>query len=406
VPIPLRTPREGLPPVTASTSALTQVIDAFAAAGGPIAIDAERASGYRYGQRAYLIQLRRAGAGTALVDPIACPDLSALNAALADCEWILHAATQDLPCLAETGLSPTRLFDTELAGRLAGFARVGLGPLVQALLGLSLEKAHAAVDWSRRPLPEAWLRYAALDVEVLIELRNALETELRRQGKLDWARQEFAAIVATPLPGPVADPWRRTSGLHQIRTRRQLAIVRALWQTRDQLARKRDIYPGRILADAAIVATALTAPATVHELAELAPFNDRSFRPGPRVWFASMTTALALDEEALPPLAPAYGQPPPARIWGKLNPAASERLGVARATVAAIAAEHTVPAENLLAPHALRRLSWQPPSVLSDQAVVQALRDYGARPWQIQLTAAAITRELQSLALRTKNSST
>ena len=82
------------------------------------------------------MQLRRAGAGTALIDPVGCPDLTSLNDALSDVEWVLHAASQDLPCLAELGMRPTKLFDTELGGRLAGYPRVGLGPLVENVLGL------------------------------------------------------------------------------------------------------------------------------------------------------------------------------------------------------------------------------------------------------------------------------
>src|SRR5439155_11648641 len=113
-PVPLLDPREGIPPVTDSPEALADVVAAFAAGSGPVAVDAERASGYRYGQRAYLVQLRRAGVGTALIDPIALPDLTGVNDAITDAEWVLHAATQDLPCLAELNMRPQHLFDTEL----------------------------------------------------------------------------------------------------------------------------------------------------------------------------------------------------------------------------------------------------------------------------------------------------
>jgi ribonuclease D len=208
-PEPLLAPRDGVPPVVQTAAALAEVVARFAAGTGPVAVDAERASGYRYSQRAYLVQLRRAGAGTALIDPLGCPDLSELSAALRDAEWVLHAASQDLACLAEVGLVPTRVFDTELAGRLAGFERVGLGAMVENVLGLRLEKGHSAADWSTRPLPEAWLVYAALDVEVLVELRDALEEELRAQDKLDWAHEEFEAVRTAAPPPPRAEPWRR-----------------------------------------------------------------------------------------------------------------------------------------------------------------------------------------------------
>ncbi|MZE79315.1 ribonuclease D, partial [Streptomyces sp. SID5475] len=285
-PVPLLDPREGIPPVTADPGELERVAAAFAAGTGPVAVDAERASGYRYGQRAYLVQLRREGAGSALIDPVGCPDLSVLGDALADTEWVLHAASQDLPCLREIGMRPARLFDTELAGRLAGFARVGLGAMVEKVLGFALEKGHSAVDWSTRPLPEPWLRYAALDVELLVDLRDALEEELDRQGKLDWAHQEFGAIAAAPPPPPRKDPWRRTSGMHKVRRRRQMAVVRELWTARDRIAQRRDVSPGKVLSDTAIVEAALALPQNAQALAALPGFGHRMGRKQLEQWQA------------------------------------------------------------------------------------------------------------------------
>ncbi len=185
-----------------TSDGLAAVIARLAGGSGPVAMDSERASGFRYGQRAYLVQICREGSGTFLIDPIALPDLSGVAAAIADAEWILHAASQDLPCLAEVGLVPRTLFDTELAGRLLGRDRVGLAALVESELGVTLAKEHSAADWSTRPLPEPWLRYAALDVEYLIELREVLGEALQEAGKGEWARQEFAAIAAAPAPAP------------------------------------------------------------------------------------------------------------------------------------------------------------------------------------------------------------
>src|SRR5689334_311623 len=225
---PLDMPEDGVPPVVDSERGLLEAARAIAAGEGPVALDAERASGYRYGQRAYLVQLRREGSGTWLLDPVGCPDLSPLNDAIGGAEWILHAATQDLPCLAEVGLRPRQLFDTELAGRLLGLPRVGLAAVVEHYLGLSLAKEHSAVDWSTRPLPEPWLRYAALDVEVLVEVRNLMGVDLARQGKDGWAREEFEALLDFTGPAPRVDPWRRTSGMHKVRQRRTAAVVREL----------------------------------------------------------------------------------------------------------------------------------------------------------------------------------
>ena len=397
-PTPLLAPRDGVPPVVETGEALAEVVARFAAGTGPVAVDAERASGYRYSQRAYLVQLRREGAGTALVDPIACPDLSTLAAALEGVEWVLHAASQDLACLAEVGMVPSRVFDTELGGRLAGFERVGLGAMVENVLGLRLEKGHSAADWSTRPLPESWLVYAALDVEVLVELRDEIEAVLRDQGKLDWAHEEFEAVrLAVPAP-PRVDPWRRTSGMHRLRTRRQLAAVRALWEVRDAMARRRDTAPGRILPDSAIVGAVAAAPRSAVDLLELPVFGGRATRRHVDTWFAALQSAAALPEGELPQPVPAGDGPPAANRWAERDPVAARRLARVRAVVAGLAEEHGMPPENLVQPETVRRLAWSPP-VLGEgpdavEGVRAALSAHGARPWQVALVAPGIAAVL------------
>lgn len=395
-PVPLLEPREGIPPVIADQAALAEAVAAFAAGSGPVAVDAERASGYRYGQRAYLVQLRREGAGTALIDPVACPDLSELGEALSGTEWVLHAATQDLPCLREIGMIPSRLFDTELAGRIAGFPRVGLGAMVEGVLGFVLEKGHSAVDWSTRPLPEPWLRYAALDVELLVDLRDALEKELDRQGKLEWARQEFDAIAAAPPAEPRKDPWRRTSGMHKVRRRRQLAVVRELWQTRDRIAQRRDVSPGKVLSDAAIVEAALAVPANVHALAGLNGFGHRMGRRQLEQWQAAVDRAKALSEAQLPQPGQPVAGPPPPRAWADKDPQAAARLSAARAGVSLLAERLNMPQENLITPDTVRRLCWEPPKTVDEDSVGAALTGYGARAWQVELVTPVLVAALAS----------
>ncbi|WP_073764199.1 HRDC domain-containing protein [Streptomyces sp. CB02923] len=395
-PVPLLEPREGTPAVTATAEELAEVVSAFAAGTGPVAVDAERASGYRYGQRAYLVQLRREGAGSVLIDPVGCPDLSALGEAVADAEWVLHAATQDLPCLRDIGMIPARLFDTELAGRLAGFARVGLGAMVENVLGYALEKGHSAVDWSTRPLPEPWLRYAALDVELLVDLRDALEEELGRQGKLEWAHQEFAAIAAAPPAPPRKDPWRRTSGMHKVRRRRQMAVVRELWTARDQVAQRRDVSPGKVLGDAAIVEAALNLPPNAHALAGLNGFGHRMGRRQLEQWQAAVDRARALPDSELPQPGQALNGPPPPRSWADKDPAAAARLSAARAAVTALAEDLNLPQENLITPDTVRRLCWEPPAEPTEEAVADVLTGHGARPWQVEQVAPILTEALHT----------
>jgi len=397
--VPLLEPRDGLPPLITTSDALDDAVRRLGAGHGPVAVDAERASGFRYGHRAFLVQLRRRGAGTVLIDPVACPDLSGLDEVLADAEAVIHAASQDLPCLADLGYRPRLLFDTELAGRLLGYPRVGLGTLVETVLGLSLEKSHSAADWSTRPLPEEWLRYAALDVEVLVELRDELAAQLTDQGKAEWARQEFAAALSAQPAAPRPDPWRRTSGIHRVRSRRGLAIVRELWLERDRIARRRDLSPTRVLTDAAIIEAARSLPAESGSIADIAGFGGRGARRHTSEWQRAIDRARAQPERALPAVSARPGDgPPPAHRWPERDPDAATRLTAVRAAVAALADEHHLPAENLLPPDSVRRLAWQPPDPVTADAVGERLAGYGARPWQVELASRPIAGALLRIA--------
>ncbi|MEV4732188.1 ribonuclease D [Saccharopolyspora sp. NPDC049426] len=396
-PVLLTEPVDGVPPVVETPAALDAAAEALAAGTGPVAVDTERASGYRYSQRAYLVQLRREGSGTVLVDPIALKGaLDPLVPALADTEWVLHAASQDLPCLAELDLHPSRLFDTELAGRLAGFDRVSLGALVERMLGYRLEKGHSAADWSRRPLPEDWLVYAALDVELLVALRDEMHAELERQDKLDWAFEEFEAVRnAEPAP-PRAEPWRRTSGIHKVRSPRQLAAVRALWQARDEFARERDIAPGRVLPDSSIVLAAQANPKSEGDLVAMPVFGGRQQRRRASMWLQALRAARGLTNEELPAASTPNEGPPPTNRWSDRDPAAAARLTAARAALNEIAEEHSLPVENLLLPDLVRRTCWTPPEDCDVPAVTELLRAKGAREWQITLTAEALSKALHA----------
>ena len=367
-------PADGVPDVVMDERGLVRAARAIAAGNGPVAIDAERASGYRYGQRAYLIQMRREGSGTWLVDPIACPDLSPISDAIADVEWILHAATQDLPCLAEVGLHPTHLFDTELAGRLIGLPRVGLAAVVEHYLGLHLAKEHSAVDWSTRPLPEPWLRYAALDVEVLGQVRDLMAHDLATQDKTPWAEQEFDSLTRFTGPPVRVEPWRRTSGMHKVRNRRGAAMVRELWRTRDAIAVERDTAPGRVLPDAALIDLAIKGPRTAADIAD-GP-GARSVRRYQRQWLNALERARLLPETDLPILTPRSDGPPPARAWADRDPVAAARLAQARMVLGQFAEARNIPIENILSP-----------SDSTIDSVTEALITLGARQWQVDIVS-------------------
>lgn len=393
---PPLTLRDPLPPVVDTAGALAATIRSVATGTGPVALDAERASGHRYSQRAYLVQLRRVGSGTALIDPIPFPGLDELGAAIGDTEWVLHAATQDLMCLAEIGLRPTTLFDTELAARLLNVPRVGLATLVSELLGSSLAKEHSAVDWSTRPLPEPWLVYAALDVEVLLELRTVLIDLLTRAGKLGWAHEEFDALTRFGGPTPRAEPWRRTSGIHKVRGRRPLAVVRELWQARDEVARRRDTAPSRVLPDSLIAEIATTMPKDGQALRGSTAMRRRGARRHLDAWSDAYDRALAQPEDQLPLAAARPAGPPPARVWAQRHPVAAARLSACRGVISELATAHELPAENVLSPELVRRLAWEPPEPADEPTVAAVLAAGGARMWQIGLTTPGLCAALDA----------
>ena len=268
-------------------------------------------------------------------------------------------------------------------------------------MGRSLRKEHSAVDWSTRPLPEPWLEYAALDVEALVELREALGRELEETGKAEWARQEFAHLVTAEPAGPRQDPWRRTSGMHRARGRRALAAVRELWETRDAIAARRDVTPGRIIPDSAIVEAANALPRDKGALLAVRGFRGRGAERYAHQWVEALRVARTLPDEELPPVAARYDGPPPPRAWADRDPVAAERLTKARTTLKALAEKHDLPVENLLTPDYVRRVMWEPPQPaegadLSD-LVAARLTELGARPWQVELARGPLTEAIATV---------
>lgn len=399
-PTPLTEPAGGVPDVIDTPEALEAMAAEFAAATGPIAADAERASGFRYGQATYLAQFKRAGTSIALVDTAALPDLSLLNEAFGDAEWVFHAASQDLPGMYELGLKPASVFDTELGARLLGWPKVGLAAVVERELGLALAKEHSAQDWSTRPLPHDWLVYAALDVEVLLDVRDAMEGHLRDAGKLEWAQQEFEAVRTAPPPPPRVDPWRRTSGSHAIRDQRGLAVVKALWEAREKEAQRRDMSPGRVLRDRAIVAAAQAKPVSLEALTQLPEWRSRGTKRSAPQWYPAIDKALRLPDNKLPSKRGPRGDgPPQPRTWKDKRPEAHARLSAARERIATLVDQYDIPAENLLQPDALRRCCWEYSGGGEDE-IRTFLAGRNARPWQIELTAPVLTDVFAEVADR------
>jgi len=405
---PLRRARVEVAPLVVSKEDFRSSINELKAGVGPLAVDAERASGYRYNSHAYLFQFYRRGSRIFLVDPMGLRGESALinefNDAFREELWLIHASTQDLPCIREFGLEPNYLFDTELGARLAGFPRVGLGPLAEELLGLSLAKEHSAVDWSMRPLHPEWRAYAALDVDVLIDIYEGVLNALIAQGKKTIAEDEFASILKAPAPAPRRDPWRRTSGMHKVKGRRALALVRELWLTRDEIAREVDIAPGRVFPDLAIADLALaTSQMTLEQfksggdgIIRTLPSARRKGAEHASKWHAAILRGLLLAERDLPPMRSATDSLPPVKVWREKAPLAYARLTHARFHLQSLAHELKMPLENLISPESVRRLIWVSEKRSFDLESAKAfLLEIGAREWQVNLASEIIVRALQ-----------
>ena len=402
---PLITPRHGVPEVISNESDFEKLIAQLLNGSGPLAIDAERASGYRYSQRAYLIQIYRENGGLHLIDPIPLKDSKLwekFNKEFSAYEWVIHASTQDLPCLIDVGLKPELLFDTELGARIAGCDRVGLGPLAESLLELQLAKEHSAVDWSIRPLRPEWITYAALDVDILLDIRNSVEKLLTEQNKLKWAKQDFASIlknyqnyVFTDAAKP--DRWRRTSGMHKVRDRLTMAIVRDLWFSRDELGREIDLAPGRVLGDEAIIELATKRPDNLEAVAKVIGRRTRLEAPPFNRWLNVLNLALKTPLDQQPELRVPSQSLPPIKIWKDRNPLGYARLTHARAALIELSAQIQIPTENLVTPELVRKICWQDPPALSSEYedfVIEQLNKTGARPWQIELVTPAISAAL------------
>jgi ribonuclease D len=397
---PLLAPAHGVPDVIDTEIAFDKALTQLAAGSGPFAFDAERASGYKYSSRAYLIQIKRTGGGLHLIDPIPFGPhhrvFLQLNELIKDEEVILHASTQDLPCLRELGINPQLLFDTELGGRIAGLPRVGLGPLLETLMGVTLAKEHSAVDWSQRPLPHDWLNYAALDVELLVELRDKVHQLLVDAKKWEWAAEDFAAIVAAPPAPPRVDPWRRTSGMHKVKKRNHMAVIRELWEARNELAQEIDISPSRLLSDLAITELALASdkgPITNRKHLEkiLRPLGLRArWLENSATWISCITDAIAAPEDQWPEARTKSDAMPPIKIWRERFPEKYAPLSHARFNLQVRAEELSIPLENMISPELVRRICWDAPQ----SPVHEALTAMGARRWQADIAAPILEKAL------------
>lgn len=399
----LLSPRGGTPDVLVTSDDIADAGRLLAAGTGPLAVDTERASAYRYDDRAFLIQLRRDGAGTFLVDPETVPGVigdSGLADHLNPLEWVIHAAVSDLPCLADLGLHPHGLVDTEIAGRLLGLPKVNLAAMTEGLLGVTLAKGHGREDWSTRPLPAEWLDYAALDVELLVELSDALTAALAELDRIEWLRQESEAVRLAHTPGshdvPDEEKWRSMKGVGKLRRPEQLVVGRELWLARDRMARERDVSPVSVLPHHVLASIAEKVPRDERALTAIKGFPRRR-RGAAQLWMREVRAALALPRDTWPerprPTGPAR---PHHRTWEQRAPEAAAVLERLRGGHELLAEDLGIAPETLFRPSDMRDVAWTMSGAggddvpRTDDEVRALLAGMGARPWQVDLMAGLV----------------
>ena len=266
------------------------------------------------------------------------------------------------PASPRSGCSRPRLFDTELAGRLLGYPRVALGTLVEEVLGYRFEKGHAAARLVHPPASAGLgpLRRAGCRAAARAARRPRRPARRRGQEGVGGRRSSRRSSPRRRCRR-ARIPWRRTSGMHRVHKPRQLAVVRELWETRDRIAERRDIAPGP------------DSPRRRDRRGRARPAGPRSrqLAERPRLRRAGDQAARrdlvqgGRGRARGPPAAvrdAAGTGPPPPRSWAARDAAAAARLAAAREAVLAIAAEHRLPAENLISPDVVRRLTWEPPT--------------------------------------------
>jgi ribonuclease D len=239
------------------------------ARAGRLAVDIEADSLYHYVEKVCLIQIS-SDSRTYVIDPLVIRNLSELGRLMADAaiEKVFHAAAYDLLSLKrDYGFSFRNIFDTHVAAQLLGHEQLGLGSLLEILLGVRHSKHRQRDDWSRRPLDPEQLRYAAMDTHYLLPLRDLLEQALRDKGRLDWAREEFESQLDSEPHERYFDPdgYRRIKGSRELDSQ-QLAVLRALYLLRDHYARSLDLPPFKVLGNTVLIDLARNPPSHADQL--------------------------------------------------------------------------------------------------------------------------------------------
>jgi ribonuclease D len=278
-----------------------------------VAVDTEAASFHRYRDRVYLLQLssRRE---TVVIDPLPLDSLAPLGELLADprVEIVFHDADYDLRLLGQQyGFRGVNLFDTRIAAQLLNEPGVGLAALLAKYFGVQLDKRFQRADWSARPLSQEMLAYAAADTRHLPDLRDLLHQQLNQRGRLEWALEEFELLSSAPRSVPTGDDepgFLRIKGARMLRGR-ELAVLRELYQWREELARRSDRAAFRILNNEPMLLMAKSPPTDLAALRAVRGVGPDLVERRGREILAAIQRGLALPERDLPRIDPPVRRP-------------------------------------------------------------------------------------------------
>ncbi len=335
-----------------------------------LAIDTEANSLHAYQEQVCLIQLSTRTTDY-LIDPLAIVDMDPLGDLLADprVEKILHAAEYDLIGLRrDFGFFLRNIFDTMIAARVSGHSQVGLGNLLERYLGVKTDKRHQRDDWGRRPLPPASLRYAQMDTHYLGMIRNDLYDELKELGRLEEARDAFAELDNLPAQAPRFDPngfWRigRPEGLNG----RQMAILRAVYLWREELASQMDRPAFKVLGKEAMLELARRAPDAREELGRIRGMPRSLLRRHGEPLLQQIAAGKRAETPPAPP------RPP------RLEPVVRARMLALRDWRRQKAQKRGVSSDVIFSKSVMMTLAQRAPCTMADLATVP-----GMGPWRLQ----------------------
>lgn len=348
-----------------------------------LGIDTEADSLHHYTEKVCLIQLAAFGGGAWLVDPLAVRDLSPLGPILADGSVlkVVHGGDNDVTSMRrDFGFAFRTMFDTSIAARLLGDRELGLQALVRNELGVELTKGSQRDDWSKRPLTAKQEDYALADVAHLMALATRLTGRLAAAGRTEWAREEFAALASLPpaekRTGP--DEFRRIKGSAKLPVRQQ-AVLRELYQWREQRAAAADRPPFKIVGPEILLALAERVPATFDDVARALAGYPRQADQVDAV-FAAIARGLGLPEAELPVREPGERSPS--------SSAARRRIDALRAWRAEQAARSRLEPSIVLPQRLIDRLAGAGPRTLAELAAIDGVRRWRVDEWGPALLAA------------------